>query len=72
MPWTPAEAHKHTHLADTPRRQRMFADIANSELQRHGDDGEAIRIASGVVKRDHEKPKSNGLDPKQTDHWSGR
>jgi len=46
----------------------MFADIANKELERHGDEGEAIAAASAAVARDHER-KSNGND-KTTSHWS--
>ncbi len=70
MPWSPQQAQKHTHLADTPRRQRMFSDIANKELERTGDDGEAIRIASGAVKRDHEK-HGNQEPANGSSHWSG-
>lgn len=68
MPWSPSDAKGKTHLADTPRRQRMFSDVANKELASSGDEGEAIRIASGVVKRDHEKHGKN--EPKAS-HWSG-
>lgn len=69
MPWQPSDAHAHTHKADSPRRQRMFADIANKELERHGDEGEAIAAASAAVARDHER-KSNGNEKRETDHWS--
>lgn len=69
-PWDPADASKHTHLADTPRRQRMFADIANKELASSGNEGEAIRMANAAVHRDHEKhgrkEPANG-----SHHWSG-
>lgn len=68
MPWSPQDSHSKTHLADTPRRKRMFAEIANKELAAHGDDGEAIRIASGVIKRDHEK---HGKNEPKAEHWSG-
>lgn len=66
MPWKPSDAAGKTHLADTSRRKRMFADVADSVLAKTGDDGRAIREANAVVHRDHEKPKT----PKK--HWSGR
>jgi hypothetical protein len=68
MPWTPDQATEHTHLADTPRRKRMFAHVANQELERTGDDGEAVRIANGVLKHDVEK---HGKNEPKSEHWSG-
>ena len=32
MPWTAEEAERHTKKADSPKRQRMWAEIANSVL----------------------------------------
>jgi hypothetical protein len=68
MPWDkPEDAKRHTHLADSPHRQRLWLNVANSEMKSSGDDALAIESANAAVKRDHEggnhKPKS--------DHWSG-
>ena len=38
------------------KRQRMWAEIANSVLADTGDEGRAIREANAMVGRDHEKP----------------
>jgi len=55
MPWTAADASRHTKKADDPKRQRMWADIANSELAETGDEGRAIREANATVARDFSK-----------------
>lgn len=49
MPWTAEQATAHTHKADTPKKKRQWADVANSELAAHGDDARAIRAANSVV-----------------------
>lgn len=59
MPWTPDDASRHTKMADTTKRARMWADVANKELAKHGDDGAAIRAANAVVHRDYRKPASD-------------
>lgn len=46
MPWTPADAEKHTHLATTPERREFWARVANSILKDTGDDAMAIRVAN--------------------------
>ena len=68
MPWTPEDAHEKTHLANSPRRARMWAHVANGELQSHGDDAAAIEAANAVVHRDHEK---HGKQEPKSEHWSG-
>jgi hypothetical protein len=55
MPWNPKEAERHTKKANDPKRQRMWADIANSVLSETGDEGRAIREANSVVARDFAK-----------------
>ena len=55
MPWTAEDAERHTNSA---KRQRMWAEIANSVLAETGDEGRAIREANAMVGRDYEK--SNG------------
>lgn len=49
MPWTAEDAER-------AKRQRMWAEIANSVLADTGDEGRAIREANAMVGRDHEKP----------------
>jgi hypothetical protein len=51
MPWTPRDAYRHTKSASTPEKQRQWAHIANSALERTGDEALAIREANGVVGR---------------------
>ena len=55
MPWNPEDADRHTKKANDPKRQRMWAEIANSVLSDTGDEGRAIREANAMVGRDHEK-----------------
>ena len=54
----PEDADRHTKKANDPKRQRMWAEIANSVLSDTGDEGRAIREANAMVGRDYEK--SNG------------
>ena len=56
VPWTAEDAERHTKKADSAKRQRMWAEIANSVLAETGDEGRAIREANAMVGRDHEKP----------------
>ncbi|GAJ28151.1 hypothetical protein [Acidomonas methanolica] len=51
MPWTAADAERHTHKADTTALQELWAKIANECLERTGDEGRAIREANAVVAR---------------------
>lgn len=51
MPWTPKQATKHTKKANTPKKRRMWKDIANKVLKSSGDEGRAIREANSVVGR---------------------
>jgi hypothetical protein len=58
MPWSESDASHKTGFANTPKRRRMWAEIANKELAAHGDEGRAIRAANAVVHRDYRgKPK---------------
>jgi hypothetical protein len=52
LPTTPK---RHTKKADSAKRQRMWAEIANSVLTETGDEGRAIREANAAVGRDHAK-----------------
>lgn len=49
MPWTPADAHRHTHKANSPKAQRQWSHVADSALSNGHDEGTAIRMANGVV-----------------------
>jgi hypothetical protein len=56
MPWTAEDAKEHTDKADTPKKQRAWARIANAVLRRcegrGGDDCEAqaVRAANAFIK----------------------
>lgn len=50
MPWTLKDAIKHTKKATTITAKKQWADVANSELKRTGDEGLAIRAANRVIR----------------------
>jgi hypothetical protein len=56
MPWDASDAKSHNKAAKTPKEKRQWSDVANSVLDRTGDDGEAVRIANGVLKRRRRNP----------------
>lgn len=51
MPWTPDDAHRHTHKATSRALQELWAKVANDALERLGDEGRAIREANAVIAR---------------------
>lgn len=51
MPWDAKDASKHTKKADTPKKKRQWAHVANSALERGDSEGSAIRQADAVVSR---------------------
>lgn len=51
MPWSSRDAYRHTKKASTPDLQRQWMHVANSELERTGDEAAAIRAANSVVAR---------------------
>jgi uncharacterized protein YdaT len=51
MPWTPQDSQKHDKKAKSPKQRRQWSDIANSVLQRTGDEGRAVKTANGVLKK---------------------
>jgi protein subunit release factor A len=53
MPWTPDDAERHTHKADTKALQILWARIANETLDRTGDEARAIREANAVIAKNH-------------------
>ena len=56
MPWATArDVARHNKSAKSPKRQRQWRDVANSILERTGDDARAIRGANSVVKKSKAK-----------------
>jgi uncharacterized protein YdaT len=53
MPWKAGDAVDHTGKADTPKRKRMWMEIANQALKDGHSDASAIRMANAAVARDH-------------------
>lgn len=53
MPWTPADAKRHTHKASSPTAQRQWAHVADSALERGASEKSAIMQANGVVRDRH-------------------
>ena len=49
MPWTADDAHGHTHHADTDKKRRQWADVANSAKNSGKSDAQAIREANAAV-----------------------
>jgi hypothetical protein len=54
VPWTPNDAERHTHKANTWALKEVWAKVANESLERNGDEGRAIREANAVVARQTE------------------
>lgn len=50
MPWTAEHAQKFTKKADTPAKQKQWADIANKVKEDTGDDSQAIQAANSAIK----------------------
>lgn len=57
MPWTAADAAGHTRKARSPTAQRQWSYVANGELASGKTDGDAVRIANGVLKKRAAKTK---------------
>jgi|GEM_PF-4615745 len=51
MPFTLADAPRHTHKATSPVAKRQWAHVAESARKRGAPEGAAIRMANAVVKR---------------------
>lgn len=52
MPWTDADALRHTKKAKTPRLKAMWSTVANGVLKASGDEARAVREANGAVEQD--------------------
>lgn len=57
MPWTAKDAYRHTKSASTPQLQNQWAKVANSVLEKTGDEARAIREANATVGKS-KKPKT--------------
>jgi uncharacterized protein YdaT len=55
MPWTAQDAKRHTKQADTPKRKRLWANVANSVLEQTKDEGRAVAAGNAAVAEDHKK-----------------
>jgi hypothetical protein len=51
MPFSSADASRHTRKAKTPKSRRAFAHAANSVLERTGDEGRAVRAGNAAAAR---------------------
>lgn len=49
MPFSASDAKRHTHRANTSRRRRVWASVANEVLDRTGDDAQAVRQANAAI-----------------------
>ena len=50
MPWNSRSAKKHTKRANTAKKKRQWAKIANSVLKATGDESRALRTANAILK----------------------
>jgi len=57
MPWTPADATRHTKKAKTAKSKRAFAEASNSVLKSTGDEGRAVRAGNAAVNKSNAKSK---------------
>lgn len=62
MPWSPADALRHTHKARSPAARRQWAHVSNSMLKGGTSEGAAVRAAnSAVARRTGERKKKHPL-----------
>lgn len=55
MPWGQQDAPRSTKKANTPKKKRQWAKVANTVLKRTGDEARAKRAANSAVKKTTEK-----------------
>jgi uncharacterized protein YdaT len=55
MPWTARDASRHNKSVKSPKRKHQWSEVANSILDRTGDDARAIRGANSAVKKSQSK-----------------
>jgi hypothetical protein len=66
MPWSASDAHGKTHKANTPKKKRQWAHVANSALKRGASEGSAVRQANAAVGHHPAKHAAN----KSGGRWS--
>jgi hypothetical protein len=57
MPWTMADASRHTQKAKGKPAKKQWSTVANKVLAESGDEGKAVRIANAAVKKRKGKQK---------------
>lgn len=55
MPWTDSESTKHTKKAKSAKSKSQWRKVANSVLEKTGDEARAVRTANGVIKKSTRK-----------------
>lgn len=50
MPWTLADVNRHNRKANTPKKRRMWAAVANKTLEKTESDQRAIIAANATLK----------------------
>jgi hypothetical protein len=58
MPWSPKDAKHKTKKASSPKKERQWAHVANSEKAAGKSDAVAIKAANSVVKKAAKKKRS--------------
>lgn len=61
MPWTAADAPRHTSKADTPKKRHQWAVVANAALADGKSEGAAVRIANAAVAKGLTMPNDTFL-----------
>ena len=58
MPWGAKDAKRHTKKAKSAKSKRQWGHVANSVLERTGDEGRAVAAANSVIKKRGMKKRS--------------
>ncbi len=58
MPWNAGDAHRHTHMANTPAKQHKWAAIAEGLRKKGMSESSAIRIANAALHHAAKKAKA--------------
>ena len=74
MPWTADDGPaRHTKKANTAKKRRQWAAVANSVLEKTGDDAAAVRQANGVLARaSHPMPGKSDFSAAEEKAMRGR
>ena len=54
MPWTPQDAPKYTHYADSENKKITWAKVANNVLEKTGNKARALREANATIRPRHQ------------------